>query len=540
MVTFNDLSLSVAGGYEFRFFADGVSDAVLSDFTVQPGAAGAFVIVSGNAQLGLAGALLADSLRVQVTDAFDNPVAGVSVTFAVAGGGGAVSPVSGQTNLQGEVATAWTLGALVGAQSVTASSAGLTDLTFTATASPLTGIRTWTGGVSTDWSIALNWENGLVPTPIDTVVVTAAATFDPVLVDNVVISGLTVEDGASVAIGDFLLSVVGSLVAPTTPSITVGVDGGLALQGTAGSVRGALPMAFFLGGAYTMSGGVSVLGDLMIGGSASLTVDAFVLVVGGDLLTSGTGVLSQTGSVITVDGSTTFTGGSTAGLLTGGRLNVGGDLTQVGGSPSAFSASPGHETWFFGGTEQSVTFTAPAFGAGFSHFGTLNVGQSGTGSLRLLSEVFVDGALLTGGATATIAGAGERIVSRGATIGAGGVIFDDVVWELLDGAPVGTIPLLQFRNMDPLATQFRVSRAGGAFTITNMVFENTPTTGDYLNLTDTAADADVLTVTLTNVSPTFHGGRITLSGGAQLIGWQDMPDFTWAGGVSGDWNTPGN
>lgn len=539
IATFDDLRLDVAGSYTLTFASAGLTSGVVEGLVTVAGAAASFTILSGDGQLGLISTLLASPLRVRVADAFGNGVV-TTVTFAVASGGGSLGTPSGTTNGAGEAQTTWTLGTLVGAQSVTAATPGLGGLTFTATANPLTGLRTWTGAFNTDWSNALNWENGLVPTSLDTVLVPVTP-FPPALVDNVVISGLTIADGASMAVGGSLLTIAGSLVAPVAPSITAEVEGGLGLIGTTGTVRGTLPTLFIVNGAYALSGALLVEGDMSVT-NGTLTVDAFPVTVQGNFLTGGTGALAMLpGSVMTVGGDAVFTGGSTAGLLTGGRLNIGGDFVQVGGSPSAFSASPAHETWFVADTEQNVTFAAPAFGAGFSHFGTLYVGQGASGSLRLLSEVFVDGALETGGApTSTVVGSGQRVVSRGADIGAGGITFDNVVWELLDGAPVAAIPQLRFRNMDPLATQFRVSRAGGAFTIVNAIFETAPTTGYYLNLMDNAADADVLTVTLTNVLPAFHGGRVTLSGGAQLVGWQVEPNFTWTGAVSNAWNTAGN
>ncbi len=72
---------------------------------------------------------------VKVTDAFSNPVSGVTVTFAAASGGGSVTGPSQTTGADGTATVGgWTLGTVVGANSVTATAAGLsTPLTFTAT-----------------------------------------------------------------------------------------------------------------------------------------------------------------------------------------------------------------------------------------------------------------------------------------------------------------------------------------------------------------------------------------------------------------------
>src|SRR5207237_4861537 len=73
---------------------------------------------------------------VIVKDASGNPVPGVGVTFAVAPGSGSITGAT-QTTDAGGIATvgSWTLGTTAGANSLTATSAGLagSPVTFTAT-----------------------------------------------------------------------------------------------------------------------------------------------------------------------------------------------------------------------------------------------------------------------------------------------------------------------------------------------------------------------------------------------------------------------
>ena len=73
---------------------------------------------------------------VRVTDQYDNPVSGTSVTFAVASGGGSVTGGSAVTNGSG-IATVggWTLGTTAGANTLTAAANGLQEspITFFAT-----------------------------------------------------------------------------------------------------------------------------------------------------------------------------------------------------------------------------------------------------------------------------------------------------------------------------------------------------------------------------------------------------------------------
>ncbi len=72
---------------------------------------------------------------VVVTDAHGNPVAGVSVGFAVASGGGSVTAPTVTTNSSGVASVGWTLGTTAGSNALTATAAGLTGspVTFSAT-----------------------------------------------------------------------------------------------------------------------------------------------------------------------------------------------------------------------------------------------------------------------------------------------------------------------------------------------------------------------------------------------------------------------
>src|SRR5207245_8634065 len=84
----------------------------------------------------VAGSQLPIAPAVLVTDRFGNPIGGVTVGFAVTGGGGSVVNASQATGTNG-VASAgtWTLGIQAGTNTLTATSAGLTGspVTFTAT-----------------------------------------------------------------------------------------------------------------------------------------------------------------------------------------------------------------------------------------------------------------------------------------------------------------------------------------------------------------------------------------------------------------------
>jgi hypothetical protein len=89
---------------------------------------------AGNATEALAGQAVTVPPTVQVKDLNGQPVAGITVTFAVATGGGTLVGANAVSNADGLARpSSWTLGA-AGAQSVTATTAGAAMLTFNATA----------------------------------------------------------------------------------------------------------------------------------------------------------------------------------------------------------------------------------------------------------------------------------------------------------------------------------------------------------------------------------------------------------------------
>lgn len=90
----------------------------------------------GDGQSGSAGSVLAESLRVQVTDAAGTAAPGVTVSWSVLTGGGSISPASSTTDANGKAAAAFTLGPTQGEQRAQAEASGLSGspLGFTATA----------------------------------------------------------------------------------------------------------------------------------------------------------------------------------------------------------------------------------------------------------------------------------------------------------------------------------------------------------------------------------------------------------------------
>ena len=113
--------------------------------TVEPlvlaGAPAAMVTLTGDAQVGAVGTALAAPFVVRVADAAGAPVPGVFVEWTTTGG--TLSQATDTTDAGGQASTILTLPAGSGTVTVTAHVDGLSDVTFTATASPIGSLLTF-------------------------------------------------------------------------------------------------------------------------------------------------------------------------------------------------------------------------------------------------------------------------------------------------------------------------------------------------------------------------------------------------------------
>ena len=91
-------------------------------------------VTGGNNQTGTAGQQLPIPLTVKVVDSAGNPVAGVTVNFAVTAGGATLSPATAVTGSDGVASTTVILGSTAGTVTVTATVSGLTAAVFNLTA----------------------------------------------------------------------------------------------------------------------------------------------------------------------------------------------------------------------------------------------------------------------------------------------------------------------------------------------------------------------------------------------------------------------
>jgi len=134
---------TVAGLNEVTASVAGVAGVVHFVSTGTAGAPAQLASAGGEAQSVVAGTAAGAPLRVRVSDAFGNAVAGVAVSFAVEQGGGLVDPVV-PTDTNGEASASWTAGLVAGPASIRATVVGISGpLDFSATivpAAPATSI----------------------------------------------------------------------------------------------------------------------------------------------------------------------------------------------------------------------------------------------------------------------------------------------------------------------------------------------------------------------------------------------------------------
>jgi hypothetical protein len=126
---------TTAGGNSLTATSAGLSGSpVTFTATGTAGTASALQKFAGDAQTAQVSTAVATKPSVKLVDAHGNAVSGVTVTFAVASGGGSVSGATQVTSASGLATVgSWTLGASAGANTLSASATGVTTVTFSAT-----------------------------------------------------------------------------------------------------------------------------------------------------------------------------------------------------------------------------------------------------------------------------------------------------------------------------------------------------------------------------------------------------------------------
>jgi hypothetical protein len=219
-----------------------------------------------------------------------------------------------------------------------------------------------------------------------------------------------------------------------------------------------------------------------------------------------------------ITGTTSFIGGSTAGLLTAGVLVLNGDLLAAGQSATAFAPSGTHKTVLTASAAQ-LSFGTPGSGAAGSHFQTLDISQV-FGGVSLFTSVFVDGTLIASdpGNTLIGNGTGTSLTARQWQVSALNVENATMVLD-----EQGTAATEQFSNVSfsgfPTtgSTQIRVLAPGAAtpraLSFSNLIFQPMPVgAGDfYVDITATVSGSLALTLPGSNQGTAANGNGPTLT-----------------------------
>ncbi len=250
----------------------------------------------GDVQFAVVGTAVAARPSVKVVDQFGNAVAGVTVTFAVASGGGSITGGSQQTGADG-IATVggWTLGQGVGANSLTATATG--------------------AGIS-----------GNPATFAATATIGAPSILAKLTGDNqTALAGAAVATAPSVKLTD----VFGNAIASQTVTFAIGLGGG--------SVIGATPT--------TSAGGVATLGSWTLGAAGQNSVIASAGLLSATFTATAQAVLNApqyngtyTGTWTNTTFSSTGTGQAIIAVNAGAStanitVNVTGNVLGTGGVP---------------------------------------------------------------------------------------------------------------------------------------------------------------------------------------------------------------
>ena len=316
------------------FNASGVNDAATT-----------IAVNSGNSQSATVNTNVGTAPSVLVTDQYGNPVAGVSVTFAVASGGGSATGLSQTTNASG-VATvgSWKLGTTAGANTLTATSGSLggSPITFSAT-----------GTAAAAATIAVNGGDGQSAT-VDTNVATAPSVLvtdtygNPV--SGVAVTFAVASGGGSVTGGSANTNASGIA---TVGSWKLGTTAGAnTLTATSGSLAGS-PVTFNATGVAGTAGSMTING----GEGQTATVNTNVATAPSVLVTDTHG--NPVSGV-----AVTFAIGSGGGSLTGGSAT-----TNASGIATVGS-------WKLGTGDGANTLTASASGLSSVTFNATGVADA--------------------------------------------------------------------------------------------------------------------------------------------------------------------
>jgi hypothetical protein len=209
-------------------------------------------------------------------------------------------------------------------------------------------VKTWWGAVDTDWSNWSNWDSG-IPYPQDSVLVVSTATFMPTPTAAVIISSLTINNGATLTTAGFDFTANG----------VVATSGTLTLTNATGNKTFNQWVTVVYGGVLNTHTGTSIFND-------DVQIDA-----GGTLQISNTTGGKTFNGTVTIDGDLNVTAAET--VTFNDNLVMNG--TVSGGSATsflpAFSKPGGNGT--ITGSAAATNFGSPTFTTAYTHSANLTL-----------------------------------------------------------------------------------------------------------------------------------------------------------------------
>lgn len=467
--------------------------------TATAGTATQMAIKAGNNQTATVNATVTTAPSVIVKDVHNNPKAGVSVTFAVASGGGSITgtnPVT--TNAAGIAAIgSWKLGTASGANTLTASATGLATVTFSATgnAGPATsmaitaGCNNQTATISTDVSVDPSvtltdtYGNPVANAQVTFAVATGGGTIagSPATSNASGIAALTSWTLGATA-GANTLTVTRSGLPTLTITATgilptgnyLAINGGNTQTATVDTSVAIAPSVIVTdaGGApvpgiaitFTVNSG----GGSIIGGSATTGANGIATLTSWKLgQVAGANQLRATGAGL-LNSPRTFTATGTAGAAFSVAVNAGDDQTATVGTAVATKPSVIVKDAFNNvKSGVSVTFAA-ASGNGVVTSGTQTTNSSGIATVGNWTLNTVPG---TNTLTATVAGLTPVAFTATAVVGSASLITKSagdgqsaVVGKTLTTDPQVRITDAQNNPFSNIDVTFTVLSGGGRIT----------------------------------------------------------------------------
>ncbi len=380
VATFAGVTLSKAGaGVTLVASAGGLTSDNSGTFSVTNAAAATLSIAGGSNQAGAVSAALATPLSVMVTDALSNPVSGINVSWSVSTGGGSLGVTSSVTNASGIATDSWTLGALAGAQTVTASASGLagSPAIFSATAAAGVATKLVITSQPATTIAGVNLAPSLIATAEDAAGNLATTFTGPVTVS------LTTNPGSATLSGTTTVNAVAGVATFSGISLNKAASG-YRVSVSSGSLSQDTSVPLTIGAAAAASlavnGGNAQSGAISLALATPLSVavtDAFGNAVAGVAVSwnVATGGGSLGNATTTTNSSGIATNSWTLGSLVGGQ-SVSASASGLAGSPVTFSA-----TASAGAATKLVIASQPVGGAAGAGIGLLATAEDASGNV---------------------------------------------------------------------------------------------------------------------------------------------------------------